>query len=358
MATLRHLICLAKNINLHSKISMTICVTASLPNSPTQAAVSAGSQLEATAAQGIFAGLLLNQIQLGQSGLAGNTPQPPLHTSASAENSESPQEDEVISNGIVDPSVLALLAGANPQVPSVQIITTGSIAIETGRPSLGAPSTLVNVPFAEQDPQALSVSNTNLPFASEALIREQWATESAADFAASPQAPGLSATHLNQAPPETQTSSPSKPSSLPTPLHSEQWPAQFGEKLIWLAKSDVQTAQISINPPQLGPIQINLTLNGDQATAVFASPHAEVRNAIENAMPQLKEMLSSAGISLGQSDVGSNLPQQQGFANDPHAANSTKSTSENAILPGNDSIGNTSPSSLARQGDGLVDLFA
>lgn len=337
---------------------MTISVTANLPNLPTQAAVSGGSPLEATTAQGIFAGLLLNQIQLGQTGLTGSAPQAALKGDVSTEDAESSQEDQAIPSGIVDPSVLALLAGTNPPTPSIRVTNTESIAIEPGSLSVGSPNTFANTPLAGKEPPPLSVSNTNSPFASEALIREQQATESAADFAGSPDTPALSMHHLNPARQEAPLSSTTKPASLPTPLHSEQWPAQFGEKLVWLAKSEVQTAQISINPPQLGPIQINLTLNGDQATAVFASPHAEVRNAIENAMPQLKEMLSSAGINLGQSDVGSNLPQQQGSANDPHAANSTKNANENAILPGNDSIGSTSSSSLVRQGDGLVDLFA
>lgn len=140
-------------------------------------------------------------------------------------------------------------------------------------------------------------------------------------------------------------------------LHSAAWPQQFGEKIVWLARNEQQSAQLTINPPQLGPIQISLNLSGDQANIAFASPHAEVRQAIESAMPQLKEMLSSAGISLGQSNVGANLSQQS--AENPFAdANGKRSADENAILPANDKAANALGNPVLQRGRGLVDLFA
>ena len=140
-------------------------------------------------------------------------------------------------------------------------------------------------------------------------------------------------------------------------LHSAAWPQQFGDKIVWLAKNEQQSAQLTINPPQLGPIQISLNLSGDQASIAFASPHAEVRQAIESAMPQLKEMLSSAGISLGQSNVGANLTQQS--AENPFSdANGKRSADENAILPANDKAANAPGNPVLHRGRGLVDLFA
>ncbi|MBS1140996.1 MAG: Flagellar hook-length control protein [Proteobacteria bacterium] len=142
-----------------------------------------------------------------------------------------------------------------------------------------------------------------------------------------------------------------------TPLHAEAWPKQFGEKIVWLAKNDQQTAQININPPQLGPVQITLNLNGDHATALFSSQNAEVRQAIEASLPQLKEMLSAAGISLGDTNVGANLAQQN--QNNPFLApNKNQSMPENAILPANDNTPNTGIAQVLHKGRGLVDLFA
>ncbi len=140
-------------------------------------------------------------------------------------------------------------------------------------------------------------------------------------------------------------------------LHSAAWPQQFGDKVVWMAKNDQQSAQLTINPPQLGPIQITLNLSGDQASIAFASPHAEVRQAIESAMPQLKDMLSSAGINLGQSNVGANLSQQR-QDNPLGDTNGTRSADENAILPANDKAANAAGNAVLHRGRGLVDLFA
>lgn len=144
-------------------------------------------------------------------------------------------------------------------------------------------------------------------------------------------------------------------SNIHTHLRESSWSQQFGEKIVWLAKSDQQSAQININPPELGPVQITLNLSGDQAKVTFASPHAEVRQAIESALPQLKEMLSSAGINLGQTNVGANLAQQN--PDNPYQTGNGKHLpDENAILPAN--ALSTSTSSVLQRGRGLVDLFA
>lgn len=145
--------------------------------------------------------------------------------------------------------------------------------------------------------------------------------------------------------------------TVEAPLNSKVWPEQLGNKIVWLVKNDQQSAQININPPQLGPVQITLHLNGDQANAVFASPHAEVRHAIESALPQLRDMLAASGITLGDANVGANLSQQN--QNAPFTnANRNPSRDENAILPANDTPVSSSAGRALQSGRGLVDLFA
>ncbi len=160
-------------------------------------------------------------------------------------------------------------------------------------------------------------------------------------------------THSQRAQPSTPGNTP----SVSTPLQDNRWAQDFGERIVWIAKNDQQVAQINISPAQLGPVQITLNLNGDQASLSFASPHAEVRKAIEDAMPNLREMLSSAGISLGQSNVGAQLPQQQRDSN-AQFANGNRSAGENAILPADSHSGSTSSGLPVHRGRGMVDLFA
>lgn len=147
------------------------------------------------------------------------------------------------------------------------------------------------------------------------------------------------------------------PQAITSTINSPNWTQDFGSRVVWMAKNDQQVAQININPPQLGPIQITLSINGDQTTATFASPHSEVRQAIQDSLPQLREMFSNAGISLGQANVGSQLPSQN--RETPFQfGNQARSTGENAILSP-DSHASSNPAGIPiQQGRGLVDLFA
>ncbi|UCV23775.1 flagellar hook-length control protein FliK [Ferribacterium limneticum] len=147
------------------------------------------------------------------------------------------------------------------------------------------------------------------------------------------------------------------PPAITSTLNSPNWTHDFGSRVVWLTKNDQQVAQININPPQLGPIQITLSINGDQTTAAFASPHPEVRQAIQDSLPQLREMFANAGISLGQANVGSQLPSQN--RETPFQfGNEARTSGENAILSP-DSHASSNPAGIPIQrGRGLVDLFA
>ena len=145
--------------------------------------------------------------------------------------------------------------------------------------------------------------------------------------------------------------------TVTTALDAPNWQHDFGTRVVWLAKNDQQVAQININPPQLGPVQISISLNGDQASATFASPHAEVRQAIQDSLPQLREMFSTAGISLGQANVGTQLPSQNREAS-YQFANEARSSRENAILSPDSHASSASAGIPIQRGRGLVDLFA
>lgn len=154
-----------------------------------------------------------------------------------------------------------------------------------------------------------------------------------------------------------QPATPTSPPTVTTPLQDSHWAQDFSERIVWVAKNDQQVAQINITPAQLGPVQITLNMNGDQASITFASPHAEVRKAIEDAMPNLREMLSTTGISLGQSNVGAQLQQQQRDTS-PQFTNGNRSAGETAILPADNRSGSISTGLPIQRGRGLVDLFA
>ena len=118
----------------------------------------------------------------------------------------------------------------------------------------------------------------------------------------SPPAPGVSLTaapHGAAPAPEPRTSV-----QVPVPLGRPEWPAALGERISWLVGNKVQVADIQITPPQLGPVEVRITLQNDQATLAFVSVQPAVREAIQAALPRLGDLIAQSGVSLGQSSVG------------------------------------------------------
>jgi flagellar hook-length control protein FliK len=119
-----------------------------------------------------------------------------------------------------------------------------------------------------------------------------------------------------------------------------------------------QSASLTLNPPDLGPLHVVLHVTNSHATANFTAAQPEVRQALENAMPKLREMLGDAGIQLGQANVSAGTPnnQQGGFGGGRQSPGRGSSGS------GADDAGNA-PVRMGRAqgitgGNGLVDTFA
>lgn len=91
--------------------------------------------------------------------------------------------------------------------------------------------------------------------------------------------------------------------ALESPVRSPMFGQELGERIVWLSSRQGQVAEIALNPPHLGPLEVKLSLSGGEAGAQFFSPHAQVREAIEAALPRLREMLAEAGVTLGQAQV-------------------------------------------------------
>ncbi|MDC8444839.1 MAG: flagellar hook-length control protein FliK [Nitrosomonas sp.] len=102
--------------------------------------------------------------------------------------------------------------------------------------------------------------------------------------------------------------------NLDMQMDQPRWSNEFAQKIVWLAHQQHQVAELRLNPAHLGPVEIMLSLSGDngtQASAQFVSPHLAVREAIEAALPRLREMMAESGIQLGDVMVGAESFQRQ-----------------------------------------------
>ena len=73
---------------------------------------------------------------------------------------------------------------------------------------------------------------------------------------------------------------------------------------MWMVGRSETRAELILNPPHLGKVEVSISITGDQTTAQFVAASQATRNALEEALPRLREVLAQAGISLGEANVG------------------------------------------------------
>jgi len=144
--------------------------------------------------------------------------------------------------------------------------------------------------------------------------------------------------------------------TLNTPLTSPAWPSQLGQQLIQFAqRGGEHQVKMQLHPAELGPLSITLKVTEQGTQAHFLSSHAPVRQALEQAIPQLREALAEQGISLGETSVGEQqTPNEQAFAQQTPG----KSAGNRGGESGNDSAPSLTEVDDQSSQDGRVDLYA
>jgi hypothetical protein len=89
-----------------------------------------------------------------------------------------------------------------------------------------------------------------------------------------------------------------------TPVRDSAWGEQIGERVVMMAGNQLKMAEIRLTPAELGPLRVRVSVEDGAANVTFHAQHAVTREAIEQALPRLREMLAENGLSLGQADVG------------------------------------------------------
>ena len=92
---------------------------------------------------------------------------------------------------------------------------------------------------------------------------------------------------------------------------SSQWNRDFVSQVNLLVSHREPQAEIRVNPPQLGPVEVRIGLDGNQVSVTFTAVQPETRAAIENALPQLREMFADNGLALGNASVSAESSQQE-----------------------------------------------
>lgn len=140
---------------------------------------------------------------------------------------------------------------------------------------------------------------------------------------------------------------------IQTPVGNREWAGELGQRLVMMVSSKLKSAEIHLNPKDLGPVEVRIRMHEDKAHVVFTSQVAQTREALEQAVPRLREMLDQNGVALGNVDVqdhGAHQSHQQSQSGEGGQGRDGAGSSSSDIADDSDKV----PTRVL----GLVDYYA
>ena len=162
---------------------------------------------------------------------------------------------------------------------------------------------------------------------------------------------GQNSIHQNLSPTlQTLSLSPQSPAS--------EWGHALGERVSFLINQKLNSAEIRIDPPHLGKLDIQIQVKDDAAMIVIHTQHAQTRDLIDSASIRLREFLQDAGYSSVDVNVSHREQSmaEQGFNQPANQRDNEVNHSGHATGP--DSVENTTVRAQLVVDDGRIDYFA
>ncbi len=143
------------------------------------------------------------------------------------------------------------------------------------------------------------------------------------------------------------------PDLIETPVRDANWGDRVGERVVMMANNQLKTAEIRLTPAELGPVRVQVNVEDGAANITFQAQHAATREALEQALPRLREMFAESGLSLGQTSVGEQNVAGNRDGNERGEARAAGQGNE--FLAADDE--NAAEQRLTRRHEGLLDTF-
>lgn len=145
--------------------------------------------------------------------------------------------------------------------------------------------------------------------------------------------------------------------SVDVPVGQAEWGDKVMGKLSWLTARNMSVAEIHLTPPDMGPMEVKVRVQNDQATVTVHAANPVVREQLELHSHRLRDMLGEQGLSLSQFDVSGQANQQAGSHGDGAGTGGSGANGAGvAGTDGDDNLPDLDSLDLAWKGE--VDIFA
>ena len=90
---------------------------------------------------------------------------------------------------------------------------------------------------------------------------------------------------------------------VPAGVDTPEFGHGITDQVTWMVDNNLNAAKLQVNPPQLGPIEVRIALQGGHAQVWLASHSAVTRDALESSSDKLREMLGAQGFGQVSVDI-------------------------------------------------------
>lgn len=217
-----------------------------------------------------------------------------------------------------DEAVLAGMSGAKPAESKGEKISTDKESLAaTMSPAKAAPDTLLNKAVAPTDAVRADLQARAEPSPASQTVR---------------QLPGAAVA-----------------------MQQPGWSQQVADKVMWMSSQNLQSAEIKLDPAELGRLDVKITINQEHTQITFNSAHAGVRDSLESQMHRLREMFAQQGMQ----DVDVNVADQSQAQQDSRERAANQQLLEGDVESHDDHAQHVT--SIREQHDGrlgMVDYYA
>ncbi|TLP72248.1 flagellar hook-length control protein FliK [Pseudomonas nitroreducens] len=137
------------------------------------------------------------------------------------------------------------------------------------------------------------------------------------------------------------------------------WTDQVVDRVMWMSSQNLKSAEIQMDPANLGRLEVRIHMTGDQTQVNFVSANANVREALDSQQHRLREMFNQQGMQLdvNVSDQSARGWQQQQQGDGRGSSRSVAGSGSGDDEPMLSGVSEIRPQTAA-QGRGLVDYYA
>lgn len=96
-----------------------------------------------------------------------------------------------------------------------------------------------------------------------------------------------------------------------SPVGSNAWADELGTKVTWMAHQGIESASLQLSPEHLGPMQVTISVRDGQASVWFGAAQPDTRAALQQSLPQLRQLFASQGLTLSDAGVSRESPRGQ-----------------------------------------------